>query len=526
MSETSPQTAVETTSYVKKQDYSLDPGKNLVTITLISEGASFSNTTVQKTLTYGIQTSSEPAKSFTVYSNGEWVLAKVETQYLPQTIPNPKHKKGSDTPKTLTVNPPSYCHIYFKPQGSNWLWSTDAQTADNPTIFAKGQGEHDIETITIQCPTAQNPNSEPATLPNLNSELVFLLDKNTNGNMLFRGNEPLGPGESGQQINFQTLHNCLKSKYQLQTGKFDFPEMGKYVLRDIAFLDHVPTGELPILMAEISSFGATEASKVHQKWFPSEPGTFSGMKGQVANWNVEPSNITLDVQMVENLTTWVNSTFTDPKTGKVLPVIYYIHCSSGHDRTGMISSGYLMKKYGLELSEAYILGTTIHKLNLNYGGNLVVNCEDIYARTTDPDRSRCFVAGSPGDPTYNNAIVSIYESLNNVASASLSTKAVSGDPAIGNEGGTTYAYSNYPWDFAAIGIAVLASGVIVQVDVLNSGFGYTQAPTVTIEAPSNGGMQATATAQITDGKVTGVIMTNQGSGYDFSPQVTFSSPSE
>lgn len=505
---------METTTYSGSKEYTLNPGESQVKITLISADASFSNTSSVTEFNYGQVGVSKPSTNFTVYSQGEYVLALIETQYSPVTGPP-------------VIDPPSYCHIYFKPEGTNWLWSTNAQTDDNPSIFPNGQGERNNSVINIQSPTEQNPASIPSTYPNLNSELVFLLDKNANGNLLFRGNEPLKPGKTGQDIDFQTLHNCLKAKYQLQTGSYDFPGMGDYILRDIAFLSPNPLGEGPILLAEIGSFGATETSQVDQKWYPETPGTFSkGMKGQVSNWNVEPasSSTSLNVEMVNNLSEWMNTPYTDPTTGATIPVVYYIHCSSGHDRTGMISSGYLMRHYGLGLSEAFILGTTIHKLNLNYGGNLVTNCEDIFGDgTVDPIRSRCFVAGTAQNPTYNDAVVNIYNSLNYVNSGKLSSKAVSGDPAIGNTG-TAYVYSHYPWNFPAVGYAAMVDGIVASVGVIVGGCGYSQPPTVSIEAPAGDGITATATAEVNNGIVTGVTMTNQGSGYDNPPQVTFSSP--
>ncbi|WP_074407636.1 hypothetical protein [Aquimarina megaterium] len=516
MSITQENKSASITSYVYQQTYDLKPGTSQVTITLISKGASFSTTESIKTFNTGTIGNKNSKESFTVYSNGEFVYALIETQYKPVTRTG--HKP---------IDPPSYCHIYFKPGGTNWLWSTDAQTADNDSIFPGGQGERTGSTITIQSPTDQNPSSLPSTLPNLNSELVFLLDKNVNGNMLFRGNEPLKPGLKCQDIDFHTLHNCLKTKYQLQTGLDNFPEMGKYVLRDIAFLGHNINGELPILLAEVGTFGALELSQVDQKWYPASPKKFSsGMKAQVSNWNVEPAETStaLDIEMIKNLSTWMktDSPYKDANHNPI-PVIYYIHCSSGHDRTGMISSGYLMHHYGLGLTDAFILGTTIHKLNASYGGNLVTNCEDFVSKEVDSNRSRCFVAGTQANPTYNNGILNIYNTLHDTAVTELPSKAVSGDPAIKNTG-QAYVFSHYPWDFVAQGYATMVAGVVVEIGILIGGCGYTEPPVITIEAPSNGGMTATATAEITNGIVTDVTMTNQGSGYDFSPQVSFSSP--
>ncbi len=53
------------------------------------------------------------------------------------------------------------------------------------------------------------------------------------------------------------------------------------------------------------------------------------------------------------------------------------------------------------------------------------------------------------------------------------------------------------------------------------GSGYTSAPSVTIDAPTGGGTQATATASI-EGPITGIPITNGGSGYTSAPTVNFS----
>lgn len=74
------------------------------------------------------------------------------------------------------------------------------------------------------------------------------------------------------------------------------------------------------------------------------------------------------------------------------------------------------------------------------------------------------------------------------------------------------------------------SGSVTSVSVLTAGSGYTS-PTVTITPPdfpggtvSNpGGLQATATANLSGGTITSITVTNPGSGY-FQPQVTITDP--
>jgi|GEM_PF-5950482 len=424
-----------------KQDYTLDPGKNQVTLTILSLDAYFTldgDTNQLQTFTYGEKGKDQPKpQKFTVHSDGQYVLTMVKTQY--------ENLTGGATS-------PSYCHLYFKPEGANWLWSTDVQASDNSTIFAAKQGEHTNNSIVIQVPTEANPPGLPSGLPSLNSSIVFLLDKNTNGNLLFRGNVPLNDQMTGQSVDFTNLHQVLKEKYEFQTGLSDFPAIGTYILRDIAFLDPDPAGEGNILMAEIASFGATATSQVNQTWYPETASLplSGGMLGQVANWDVEPTggspahtNLNLDVEVVKNLSDWMNTPLQNA-AGNTIQTVYYIHCSSGHDRTGMIAAGYLMYNYQMDLSDAYILGTTINKLTVPMGGNLIQNCYDVTSKDEDALRSRCFVAGTGSASPYNNTIVAMYNTLNKVTDGAFSETAISGDPAIGNTG-TTYVHAYYPW---------------------------------------------------------------------------------
>lgn len=64
----------------------------------------------------------------------------------------------------------------------------------------------------------------------------------------------------------------------------------------------------------------------------------------------------------------------------------------------------------------------------------------------------------------------------------------------------------------AIAYAVVSSGVVTAIPVVNQGSGYTSAPTVTITS-TTGGTGATATATVIGGRVTGVSIGAGGSGY-------------
>ncbi len=71
--------------------------------------------------------------------------------------------------------------------------------------------------------------------------------------------------------------------------------------------------------------------------------------------------------------------------------------------------------------------------------------------------------------------------------------------------------------------AVLFGGVIKEIILEDSGYGYTNAPKVLFDSPT--GQSAVAYAIINGGVVTGFTMTNRGSGYVDPPMVKIGSPS-
>jgi hypothetical protein len=64
---------------------------------------------------------------------------------------------------------------------------------------------------------------------------------------------------------------------------------------------------------------------------------------------------------------------------------------------------------------------------------------------------------------------------------------------------------------------------VLEIRLTDFGSGYTEPPTVIIEDAPEGGVNATAVAEITNGSISDVNLTNDGSGYsDGRPRVTFS----
>ncbi len=75
----------------------------------------------------------------------------------------------------------------------------------------------------------------------------------------------------------------------------------------------------------------------------------------------------------------------------------------------------------------------------------------------------------------------------------------------------------------AVAGATVASGKVTSIMVSSGGFGYPDAPSVTIEAPVTGAA-ATAVARISNGAVIEVIVTGGGNGYTRPPKISFGPP--
>ena len=75
---------------------------------------------------------------------------------------------------------------------------------------------------------------------------------------------------------------------------------------------------------------------------------------------------------------------------------------------------------------------------------------------------------------------------------------------------------------AARNAVATQTGGVTSIAVTAGGTSYTTAPTVTVSAPTNGGVTATATATITSGAVTSIAIVTAGTGYSATPTITFS----
>lgn len=335
------------------QRYRLIPGPTRVTLTLLPQSGSHftigGNPDPVQSISCGEagRESNEPCW-FTVYSPTGQAAARAEVAYATEQT-QPEWRS------------PASCHLYFKPAGLDWIWNGAAIAGDNVTLLAHGEGPHSDSAIEFQPPAQPNHAKGPRYFPCLDANRVSLLDRSAAGNMIFRGNAPLSPMPGYPLIDFDTLHATLKLAYFNLTGLTDFPEKGRYVLRDIALLDGRAEGKM--LLRELMSFGGSDAPRElkSREWFPAAPTLVSrsGILAQMAHWPVSAfdalSESALDVTKLgaTQLRLWMNRR-------EALPQIYYIHCADGHERAGILSAWYLLTSREMSLSDAYMLGASLN----------------------------------------------------------------------------------------------------------------------------------------------------------------------
>lgn len=151
----------------------------------------------------------------------------------------------------------------------------------------------------------------------------------------------------------------------------------------------------------------------------------------MCNWEIEPSANTLDLDAVKDLSEWMNN-----PAESTIPNIYYIHCASGHDRTGIVASAYMVVNKSFDLDRSLIYGTTVAKLD-GGTGQLQVDCIDLdgtNAGKIDPHRSRIQMIAT----NYADAVMNVYNIINGTSITQLPAKASKEDKS--------NVYSTYPWE--------------------------------------------------------------------------------
>jgi hypothetical protein len=412
--------------------YNLAPqAGTAVTLTLLSgsfnANGSFTPGSNLPSITVGSVGGGGASLPFTIYNDSEYAEGFVTITYA----------SAAGSP-----NPTAECHLDFFLSGSIPYWSVDANgyLNDDTSIIGSYSNQTPGNLPVVQ-PTGALPPGPSSLYQVLDENMVFLVDlvdlPDKNVNMLFRGNVPFAAptvADGPQQVDFANLHNYMKVRYEAQTGKLDFPAIKNYILRVVCLQSSASEGD-SILM-ELKSFGGDSLGQLLPagKYYPNIYMLPDVPRQQMCNFDLEPGDVNFDFNSAQSLRNWMN-------TSETLPCIYYIHCASGHDRTGMMAAAYLiMNKQNLNLQQAFICGTTVAKLPPGMSGNqLHVDCNDIDGineGNIDPNRSRITLIAT----VYNQTVLDIYNQFNSSnPPITLPAIAIQTDPA--------YVYSEYPWEF-------------------------------------------------------------------------------
>jgi hypothetical protein len=384
-----------------------------------------------------------------IAEDAEYISAVVSVKYPTEVSPSPKDTSSA-------------CNICFILADGKLTWQVTGTYAqgDNTTIFTSGKmsegdpTQHHSTILDVIVPTHENnPNVAPSAAKVLQKSQVFVVDWNsTEKTLLVRGNSPLGPKTKGggQLINFQNLQDAISAAC---TAANISPDFSTYELYDVAFLSKA---EEYIWADEYYSFGGKEdAPNTTEQWVPATLFNLPGLsnstaKGTWSRWNIEPaSDGTILEAMVKMLKAGMSA------NSSVNLKIYYIHCASGHDRTGMASACYLastaLDALGSEASskdidkavnKAYVMGTTLQKQPIT-GGDIVATCYDWTSDDKSLTKSRCFPVESAG---YTKSLMKALALLNsnNSPYSLTNTKATDKTPT-GEITPKSYVMKDYPF---------------------------------------------------------------------------------
>lgn len=349
------------------------------------------------------------------------------------------------------------CAMNFMLAGSP-PWDVDSSGGFSNSAIIGGYDSSTANNIPVVPPQSQGGGGTPSSFPVLDQYMVSLVDYyplvipgDRPATYLFRGNVPFTtpPKANGtQSVDFTQLDAYLRQVYGAQTGNTDFPAIGDYLLVDICLQDL--DSESGSIQWELNSFGATQppvdtpltalAGGAAYPPFPETPWGCPALKrgAQMINWPVEPhgqqGNSTQDQGWAQQL----SALMTAPQFN--IPTVYYIHCASGHDRTGLLASAYLVANRQLSLQRALIQGTTLYLWKpgmppaggqLCYPCNLIVDGQPTTTPTTLPQARMTMIA-----EVYAQTVANIYNLINGT-NETVPANATNTNPA--------YVYASYPW---------------------------------------------------------------------------------
>ncbi len=235
----------------------------------------------------------------------------------------------------------------------------------------------------------------PPLTQNLNR--IWLLDVHNN-NYLFRGPEPL----KGDRIDFETLIRSMNQRLKEEKAPID--KLGpKFTFTDVALIGNRDEAQ-PLLQEYSTIVGASQTTSPPEKGLympPLDTSVTSGVSLDVTidgtKYSITPSIVWQPLSGSKSETgvdsgnhkeyldytapalTVVPASNTQPKGGAPnvtrvvnllerymsqpssdVPNIIYFHCMNGHDRTGMVSTAYVLGTYGqsfgFNLDTAYKYG--------------------------------------------------------------------------------------------------------------------------------------------------------------------------
>jgi hypothetical protein len=371
----------------------------------VAEGVTSCTLQLQKYSTATLAEGGSSVDKITATSGQEIEFTVGDGQYINAFV-------NASYPSNSFGNTSSQCNVCFiLAEPSSFIWQVTGKTAqgDNPTMFVASSmandTEHDTNILQVQVPTEANPAVPPSSAQVLNPTQVYIVDYDAkNKNLLVRGNSPLGKEVSGNQlIDFSALESAISDA--CKAASID-PGLDAYTMHDISLLS--PAEEY-IWANEYYSFGNTGAPSMEtQTWFPATPTELPGLnnaqkKGQWSRWNIQPDLIGQDLA---DLTKQLKTAMASSADASILD-IYYVHCASGHDRTGMVSATYIadLEESGLSVDEAFVMGTTLQKQAPGMqGGDIVVDCNDWKTTTESNYKSRCFMADASYNQTFEKAL--------------------------------------------------------------------------------------------------------------------------
>lgn len=188
-----------------------------------------------------------------------------------------------------------------------------------------------------------------------------------------------------------------------------------------------------------------------------------------------------------------------------------------YDGTKMFATGISgASVYEFKMSSAWDLSTLEYQTSL-YVGSRLTNPSDAYI---DSNLENLIVSGGIDDKLYQYRLNSRAEGVATVSGSSVVDVTIT-KPGYGyTEAPTVTVGSPYP-AVNATATAVLSSegGYVESININESGFGYLTAPTLTISSPPTYST-AVGIASVIGGKISSITVVDSGSNYDSPPTVT------